>query len=64
MRSPAAGTSVPGRSVPRRGEKEIGLVGVVLAHDGAPAPSAVIARADAADQEDDEEHEKEEGKHE
>ena len=50
-----------------RGERN-GLVGVVLAHDSAPAttgaPTAVIAGADAADKQDDEKDEKEQCQHE
>lgn len=47
---------------PEWGERD-GLVGVVLAHDGAPAPTAVVARADPAQEQDDEEHEKEDREH-
>lgn len=50
-----------------RGDRN-GLVRVVLAHDGAPAtteaPTAVIARTDAADKQDDEKDEKEQCQHE
>jgi hypothetical protein len=40
-----------------------GLVGVVLAHDGAPAAAAVVPRADPAQEQDDKKHEKEDRQH-
>ncbi len=46
------------------GGRNVGLEGVVLPDDPSPAATAVIARADGANEEDDEQHEKQEFEHE